>query len=201
MTQIETQPAAKTIKGEMSFLGTLNTRDQLIISMCSQHSQPFYLVLVRNCKQKQLSIQDRSFCLLHSLIGCFPLLFSIVRNKKELNDHLNPSPSIQGREVKCDLAKATYTAKQNEDQNSNILLPRVQNFGVQSYRPLLKNLPSYIQQQCDVVGKSMGSVDKVIRLQILALLLSLATMGYHYTPTRTMFYLRNLGKILSLKVP
>lgn len=65
----------------------------------------------------------KSCFLLHSLVGCFPLLFSIVRNKKELSDHLNPSPSIQGREVKCDLAKATYTAKQNEEQNSNILTP------------------------------------------------------------------------------
>lgn len=42
-------------------------------------------------------------------------------------------------------------------------------------------------------------MDEVSRLQILALLLSLATMRYHYTPTRTMFYLCNLGKILSLR--
>lgn len=63
----------------------------------------------------------KSCSLLLSLVNSF--FFSIVRNKKELSVHLNPSPSIQSGEVKCDLAKATYMAKQNEDQNSNILTP------------------------------------------------------------------------------
>lgn len=45
----------------------------------------------------------------------------------------------------------------------------------------------------------MGPVVKMTRLQILALCLSLATMRYYYTPTKMMSYLRNLGKILSLR--